>query len=581
MAVWPFFKLWNGCQPTLFQMTFVSALLATVLGDCGPPPKLSFAFPINMVNETSFKTGTTLKYQCRLGYGRSSSSTHLTCDIGGVWSYSTFCIRKRCRNPGEIPNGQVEIKTDLSYGSHIEFRCLEGYILLGSTTSYCEVQERGVDWSDPLPICTSIHCEPPPAISHGRHSGREEDFYTYGFSVTYSCDSQYALLGQASISCSVENQTGVWSPDPPTCIKVTCPQPVVPNGIVSSGLRPTYTFKDSVVFSCKNGHILRGSRTIQCEEDNSWHPAPPTCELNSCTNLPDIPHANWEVYNYYKPRKESLYDVGTVLRYRCHSGYRSMADAPMTITCQEDLTWTPFKGCEKVCCPKPQLKNGKTTFKRIGHSTAPCDFFFGDQLGYSCEGSLRQFEATCQADGTWSPLTPTCDDNCNFPPNIAHGRHQLISNFFKTEALYECDDGYTLQGRAKISCSSSTWSSPLPQCKAQCLKPTVENGHLSVEKYIYYEGENITVHCNHGYNVVGTQSISCSENRTWYPEVFKCEWEVPEGCEAVLASQHLLKCLPHPEEVKLALEVYKLSLEIKKLERETSNANTCPRDSSL
>ena len=61
-------------------------------------------------------------------------------------------------------------------------------------------------------------CEPPPIISNGRHNGGDEDFYTYGSSVTYSCDPEFSMLGQASISCRVENKTiGVWSPSPPSC----------------------------------------------------------------------------------------------------------------------------------------------------------------------------------------------------------------------------------------------------------------------------------------------------------------------------------------------------------------------------
>ncbi|OWK08487.1 hypothetical protein Celaphus_00010775, partial [Cervus elaphus hippelaphus] len=42
--------------------------------------------------------------------------------------------------------------------------------------------------------------------------------------------------------------------------------------------------------------------------------------------------------------------------------------------------------------------------------------------------------------------------------------------------------------------------------------------------------------------------------------------EYPEGCEQVIAGKKLLQCLSSPEEVKLALEVYKLSLEIALLE---------------
>ena len=38
--------------------------------------------------------------------------------------------------------------------------------------------------------------------------------------------------------------------------------------------------------------------------------------------------------------------------------------------------------------------------------------------------------------------------------------------------------------------------------------------------------------------------------------------EVCMGCEQVLTGRKLMQCLPSPEDVKMALEVYKLSLEM-------------------
>ncbi|XP_006888063.1 PREDICTED: C4b-binding protein alpha chain [Elephantulus edwardii] len=564
MGVWSFSELSKVGNPTLFQMILLAALLVTALGDCDPPPDLLFATPVSIVNETKYSVGTILKYNCRPGYSRSSSSTTLICKRGNHWSYDTFCTKKRCRNPGDISNGQVHVKTDFFFGSQIEFSCLEGYILIGPTTSYCDIQDKGVDWSNPLPICVTARCEPPPAINNGKHNGGE-DSYTYGSSVTYSCDPNFSLIGKASISCMVENKTiGVWSPSPPTCKKVTCSQPQVPNGKISSGFGPIYRYKDSILFDCQDGYILRGNSLIHCEDDNTWKPSPPTCELNSCVGLPDIPHAYWDNYRLRKGH----YAVGTVLTYRCNSGYKPIA-RPMTMTCQEDLTWTSFKGCEKICCPVPQLKNGKITQEKKSVISDPCDFFFGDSVTYSCHGRFdNTFVSVCQGDGRWNPKTPTCDDSCDFPPIIAHGHYKKTGGYFTYEFTYECDTGYTLVGQPKITCYSSTWSPPAPECKALCRKPEIENGYLSVNKYQYTEGENITIQCNPGYSVVGSQYISCSENKTWSPEVSKCEWNVPEGCDAVLAGRKILQCLPDPQDVKLALEVYKLFLEIEKLERE-------------
>ncbi|XP_028343926.2 apolipoprotein R-like [Physeter macrocephalus] len=168
-------------------------------------------------------------------------------------------------------------------------------------------------------------------------------------------------------------------------------------------------------------------------------------------------------------------------------------------------------------------------------------------------------------------LCPCCLCDCNMFPSIAHGSYEDVSSIlsFTTVVQYKCDEGYVLVGEEKITCRNSHWSSLVPQCKALCLKPEIKDGTVSLDKDQYVEPENVTVQCDSGYSVVGSPSIICSENGTWYPEVPKCEWEVPTGCEQVLAGRKLMQCLPRPEDVKMALEVYKLSLEIERLEQQT------------
>lgn len=79
--------------------------------------------------------------------------------------------------------------------------------------------QRYISWLFLLPHSPPVaKCEPPPDISNGKHNGEDEDFYTYGSSVTYRCDPNFSMIGKASISCTVENKTiGVWRPSPPTC----------------------------------------------------------------------------------------------------------------------------------------------------------------------------------------------------------------------------------------------------------------------------------------------------------------------------------------------------------------------------
>ncbi|XP_032734041.1 C4b-binding protein alpha chain-like [Lontra canadensis] len=567
MAAQPFFRLWRASDPTLFQMILVAALMAPVLGDCDPPPNLYFASLTTVVNETYFKSGTVLRYTCRPGYGRVNYvSPTITCRYN-KWDYNEFCVKKRCRHPGELENGKVIAETELVFGSQLKFLCSEGYILIGKTTSYCEIQDKGVGWSDPLPQCIVAKCKPPPDISNGKHNGVDEDFYTYGSSVTYRCDPNFSMIGKASISCTVENKTvGVWSPSPPTCKKIVCVKPTVKNGIVISGFRTTYTYKNSMVFDCERGFILNGSSLIHCGENGDWDPPPPICVLNSCTDLPDIQNASWERYNNHVPTKEQMYNIGTVLRYTCSAGYKPASDGPTTVTCQRNLTWTPHIGCKEVCCPIPELENGEIISQRTS-SVNSCAYFYRDVVYYKCY--KKHLEASCQEDGTWYPKTPTCDDHCDFPPEVAHGYYEKMRGLqalIKTEVIYRCDKGYTLVGEAKLSCSSSHWTPAAPQCKALCPKPEIAHAKLSVNKYQYLQSSNVIIQCDSGYELVGPQSVTCSESRTWYPELPKCEWVIPEDCEHVRKGKKIMQCLPNPADVKMAMELYKLSLEIELLE---------------
>ncbi|XP_037680765.1 zona pellucida sperm-binding protein 3 receptor-like isoform X2 [Choloepus didactylus] len=103
---------------------------------------------------------------------------------------------------------------------------------------------------------------------------------------------------------------------------------------------------------------------------------------------------------------------------------------------------------------------------------------------------------------------------------------------------------------------------------ALCLKPKIPNGRLSVEKDQYVNSETVTVQCNPGYTLVGSQKIFCSEKKSWSPDVPTCEREVPEYHGIILSGRNLLRCLPNSQDTKLALELNKVSVEIENLEQE-------------
>ncbi|XP_055459299.1 C4b-binding protein alpha chain-like [Psammomys obesus] len=392
-VAWPFSRLCRVCGPTLFQMALTAALWVAVFGKCGPPPDLPYALPATEMNQTDFESQTVLRYNCRPGYSRATSSQTVYCTPEGKWYITIICVKKSCRNPGDLHNGHVEVKTDFSFGSQIEFSCSEG---------------------------------------------KEQAFQGHQANTALQAFSPYFLSFNSYLSFFHNS------------VEITCAQPNISHGIIISGLRTTYKHKDAIMFACKKGSILRGSNLIRCEADGNWNPSP-ICELSGCTNIPDIPHAFW--LHSSKPKKDGVYAVGTVLRYRCQSGYVHATKESMTVICQKDFSWSPFQGC-----------------------------------------------------------------------------------------------------------------------KALCPRPAIRNGMLSANKEEYIESENVTVQCYSGFAMLGSQIITCSENGAWYPEVPKCEQEALKYCDHVFTGKRIMQCLPNSNEVKMALEVFKLSLDIELLKLQIDKA---------
>ncbi|XP_006942887.2 apolipoprotein R-like isoform X1 [Felis catus] len=182
------------------------------------------------------------------------------------------------------------------------------------------------------------------------------------------------------------------------------------------------------------------------------------------------------------------------------------------------------------------------------------------------------FPALCLFGVLTLLLCPSGLCDCKMFPSVAHGFHKDVSSFFSftTAVQYKCNEGYVLVGQSKITCRNSRWSASAPECKALCQKPEIKNGDLTVPKHQYVEPENVTVRCDDGYDVVGSPNLTCSGNGMWLPAVPKCQWVEQMGCEQVLKGKKLLECLPSPEDVKMALEVYKLSVEIERLDKSSA-----------
>ncbi|XP_075377957.1 membrane cofactor protein-like isoform X1 [Mycteria americana] len=381
-----------------------------VQGTCMPPERLHYAELKQEVSTVqSFPVGAVVSYICRPGYmiipGKSLTRT---CGEDSQWSpVEQFCTERKCKYPGELQHGFINVE-NLTFGSKVTFSCERGFRLRGTDEISCVIKNGGVDWNRDLPFCEKIPCEPPPTIANGRYT--EAASYVYETAVTYKCDEvpkgadPFFLIGPETIFCTYDaHLNGVWSESPPQCRVVKCENPRVANAKKKSGFGPSYSYRDSVMFECDPGYVMRGSEVITCGEESTWSPKP-TCEkiTEGGCGAPKITHG------VVIPAK-SVYNRGESVQINC-SPSCTFPDGTeeMTVTCQGGGTWSSSQNC--ACGPQSSGFTPDINYGRVIDGQKP-SYSVGDFITIECyAGYTLHGEARIQyiGENQWVPGVPTC-----------------------------------------------------------------------------------------------------------------------------------------------------------------------------
>jgi hypothetical protein len=148
-------------------------------------------------------------------------------------------------------------------------------------------------------------------------------------------------------------------------------------------------FGDSVELSCEAGYL--GSQTITCLADGAWSPITYSCTLVVCdlTSLPENCVASAKSGNYG--------DTNKLSRFPGFTGSE-------TVVCLADGSWSPITySCTPVACEDALVlpEHGYSKMKTA---------LFGEIVDAGCEeGYSGSQQIQCLSDGSWAPVTYTCN----------------------------------------------------------------------------------------------------------------------------------------------------------------------------
>uniref|UniRef100_A0A8B9T5K1 Sushi domain-containing protein n=1 Tax=Anas platyrhynchos TaxID=8839 RepID=A0A8B9T5K1_ANAPL len=567
---------WVLCWFELCQLPSITSS-RPLMSFSDPPAEVMCPRPPNIANGLHsgqsmdrFPQGTTVYYGCKDGFALVGNIS-INCSEAGQWSRPLPRCQGGSGHPQRCLQEQLQGSRTYEAGEILRFDCDAGHATEGPQRAQCQ---PGGSWDPPV---LSDQCPMPPKIRNGQHDGHGKTFFTTGMSVMYSCDPGYYLVGNAQVVCKT---LGNWSQPMPRCEGPSCGEggdgelsvfffffflvftpfahhfctspfpaticikPDVLNGQVVDGEGLIYGPGQTVTIQCQDGYSLQGTATILCQEDGSWEPPAPLCDLLHHQMLPIRTRAFRLPFAELKEehRNEIDFSVGKTVKYTCRPGFAKHPGLSPTITCLESGVWSEaLEFCKSIpCAPPPNIPHGKHTGRLLD------EFHYGTSVTYSCEpGYPLQGEASifCTTrdgmNGVWSGPPPPC---ASFPearcpvPQIQNGRvvsAPSVTYTYKDTVTFECEPGYTMRGHSVVQCQlNSTWEPPVPACErgkcpgsALCPSPPgIANGqHSGQPSDTFLVGSVVQYRCKDGYSLVENASLSCTAEGTWSRPLPRCE----------------------------------------------------------
>nr|XP_039262624.1 P-selectin-like isoform X1 [Styela clava] len=429
-----------------------------------------------------------------------------TCSSEGEWDFSLPACRKlECRPRGPLEHGYVTCTNRNFVASNCRARCNKGRRLSGESSSTCL---DSTEWSNPLPECEQIVCEPRGTVEGGTVKCTNGNLAKS--ICTVECELFRTIINTPVSICL---DSGEWSAPLATCQRQQCRNRSRVVGGTVTCTDESYA-RSVCTVSCNDGKEVKGTATSSCLRSSEWSEPLATCDDILCSPRTAIIGGTVECTNSNIARS-----ICTTI---CHTG-RIMIGTPSS-TCLNSAEWSlDLPTCQKIVCPpRTSVDNGIIS--------CTDEFFYESECTVACEvfyDIVGDESSECMESGSWSVDLPICNKRmCPQREKMVDGQ-VTCSNENNINSVCEafCYLGFKMVGVTDSECLPiGEWSDDLPVCEAiYCpSRSEVIDGSTKCTNGVNYSSR-CAVTCHFTTKLVGEQFSECLGNGEWSAPLPICE----------------------------------------------------------
>lgn len=409
-------------------------------------------------------------------------TVELECGYRGVWNYRQIprCTPKYCGVAPEIANGYIESSYGSTYGSVAVYQCYPGSTLQPAPVLGNMITCRSDGTWSTRPACTAATC---PAgqittfVANGNGTLVNGDGTSIGTIYRFQCNAGYEFVGEPIVFCQ---PNGTWTQaSPPSCKKLTCRLPEIPNGRYSSNAAGEFIeYENTRTIICNTGYVLQNSSisVVTCMADRSLTQLPVCVDIDECTTNP--------------PCGDICTNTDGSYVCSCGPGYELQPNGRFCSDINECTLNTD--NCAGTCSNTPA---GTYT------CTCPVPYVLYVTDGTSGYSIPRQAGETGLLATDSYYINHTCVlIECPSPPPIQNGQllTQRTRHRFGDYVEYQCDIGFTPYRSTRKCGSNGLWESPTPVCAAATCPTENPSGLLNVAQFNtgpYPYGQRLYLNC--------------------------------------------------------------------------------------